>query len=445
MFHAQGCAPDGGSQRGLEDAVAGLFYASRRDDSFSIMNILVICPDIPFPLTDGRSLILYNVFKRLSARHTVYLLAFESPRLDERAETVLRGIFAEIHAMGSERRSRSAFRYVRNAFSWNSGFMMKDRYPARYRECIARIAELVRSKKIDVVHFAAINSAEFVHAAEGCGTVLHLVDSMTLEMRRALGAWRSPLRYLRKIRRVLWYLRFSWYEKRVMNLFDASITVGAKDYEVLTSLAPDANVVLIPNGVDAEYFSVAPNRDSPRPTVLFTGNMSFPPNIDAVTYFHDEVFPLIRKHVANARFVIAGTSPPGRIRRLSDGESVVVTGYVDDIRTVMAEADVIVVPMRIGGGIKNKILESMAFGKPVVATSVGAEGVNARNGESILIADAPVEIANAVMRLLRDPALCDRIAAEARKLIEEKYTWNTAAERYEAVFENVLRRRRHSQ
>lgn len=405
------------------------------------MNILVLCPRIPFPLTNGRSLILYNVFKRLSARHEIHLLSFQDGPVDANAETALRGIFREIHAIKREPRRRSRARYARNILSWNTGFLMKEQYPALFEEIRARTEELVRSKRIDVVHFASLESAEFAGAAEGCGTVLHLVDSVTLEMRREFGMERSLLGRLRKMHRVLWYFRISRYEQRVMKRFGANITVGKKDFEVLSSLSPDANIVLIPNGVDTEYFSAGQNTVSSRPTVLFTGNMRFPPNMDAVAFFHDEVYPLVREQFPQARFIIAGTSPPKHIQRMSDGDGVVVTGFVDDIRTVMAQADVIVCPMRIGGGIKNKILEAMAFGKPVVSTSLGAEGVDARDGESIMIADSPKEIAGAVAQLLKDRSLRDRIAERARRLIEERYTWETAAGKYEEVFEKLLRNR----
>ncbi|MBI4720862.1 MAG: glycosyltransferase [Chitinivibrionia bacterium] len=322
--------------------------------------------------------------------------------------------------------------------------MMKEQYPELHREIKARVIELVRSRNIDVIHCASLDSAEFVEDTEGCGALLHLVDSVTLEKRRELGAEKSLIGRLRKVHQLWWYSRISRYEKRVMRRFDATVTVGTKDFEVLTALSPRANIVLIPNGVDAGFFTMVPDKQPARPTVLFTGNMRFPPNMDAVVFFHDEVFPLIRKRFPDARFVIAGTSPARHIQALSDGDGVLVTGFVDDIRTVMADTDVIVCPMRIGGGIKNKILEAMAAGRPVVSTSLGAEGVDARHGETIMIADAPQAIADAVAALLKDRSLRDRIAARARRLVEERYTWELSSRKYEEVYEQLLRRRTQS-
>jgi glycosyltransferase involved in cell wall biosynthesis len=224
----------------------------------------------------------------------------------------------------------------------------------------------------------------------------------------------------------------------MINSFDASITVGQKDYEFLKTLSPRANVALIPNGVDTDCFYPIEKEKSGYPIMIFSGNMKFLPNIDAVLYFYNDIFPLVRSKIPNIRLYIVGASPPEKIKRLSNDENVVVTGYVDDIRTFIAKADVVICPMRMGAGIKNKILEAMAMGKAVISTLIGAEGIDAINRENILISNSPGDFVENIIAILSNDELRNKITKNARKLINENYTWDICSRRYEELYTNQL-------
>jgi len=168
--------------------------------------------------------------------------------------------------------------------------------------------------------------------------------------------------------------------------------------------------------------------------VMFLGNYPHDPNRDAVLYFHQRMWPRVRREVPGARFYVVGKDPtPDLLELAREDPSVVVTGTVDDVRPYFERSKVFVNPVRIGGGFRGKLLEAMAMGLPIVTTSLGAEGVEAEDGRDMVIADDPEEFAAAVVRLLRDDDLCCRLGARAREMAVECFSWEKGVERLEQV------------
>jgi len=182
---------------------------------------------------------------------------------------------------------------------------------------------------------------------------------------------------------------------------------------------------VIPNGVETTRYQPLPPppEDMQRPAVLFTGKMDFRPNVDAVLWFGRQVWPLVHREYPEARFYVVGKRPHPRLEELSHDPTVAITGYVPDVRPYMAGATVFVVPMRIGGGSRLKLLEAMAAGLPIVATSMGAEGVDVTDGEHLLLADEAEAYAQAVCALLSDK---DRRQALGQRAQQRAATWDWA-------------------
>jgi polysaccharide biosynthesis protein PslH len=401
------------------------------------MRILVISHNIPYPLTNGASLCVYNIFKKLAAKHDIYLLSFKQGIGNAENEAPVKDIFKEIFLIDEVKES-STIRCLKNKMLWSSGFLMKKQHPALYHKYKNKLRTLISSKKIDVVHCVTLYAAELAYDVNECIKVLHIIDSTTLELERK-NILRTEIKWYSRLNNQLWYYRIRNYERKMIGTYDLTITVGEKDYEVLKWLSPNANIEFIPNGVDTNFYHPLPEEKKIKPALIFTGNMSFAPNVDAVMYFYNDIFPLVRSKIPDIQLYIVGTSPTDMIKRLSEDNNVIVTGYVDDIRKYIARADVIICPLRIGCGIKNKILEAMSMEKCVVSTSIGAEGINVKNFENILISDNPAEFADMVVKGTCDSKLRERIAKNAKELIQKKYTWDICSDNYARLYEGLIK------
>jgi glycosyltransferase involved in cell wall biosynthesis len=233
-------------------------------------------------------------------------------------------------------------------------------------------------------------------------------------------------------------------ELRAWRRFDGVTFTSAADEARARALIPTLRSAVVPNAVDVRFFR--PGDGDPPPdgcTVMFFGAINYFPNIDGVLFFAREIWPLLAASHPRARLKIVGQYPTPEILALQ-GPRVEIAGLVDDLRPHLAAAAAVIVPLRMGGGTRFKILEAMAMAKPVVSTAIGAEGIDAVPGRNILIADAPGDFAAAVGRVLDDAALGAQMGREGRALVEERYSWESAAARLEAFFGQVLSGERRS-
>ncbi|HEU5256000.1 MAG TPA: glycosyltransferase family 4 protein [Vicinamibacterales bacterium] len=216
-----------------------------------------------------------------------------------------------------------------------------------------------------------------------------------------------------------------------------TVTVSDDDRRRLEELGAGIRAVPIPTGVDTRYFT--PRRDAEvAGRLVFSGSMDWHPNEDAVCYFADEILPRIRADIPGASFTIVGRNPSARVRELAARPGIVVTGTLDDVRPSIAEGSVYVVPLRAGSGTRIKIFEALSMGKAVVSTSVGAEGLALESGRHFLAADTAHDFAQAVIRLLRDPARRRALGDAGRALVDANYSWSKVARQFETRCEEVV-------
>jgi polysaccharide biosynthesis protein PslH len=223
---------------------------------------------------------------------------------------------------------------------------------------------------------------------------------------------------------------------------DLTIAVSEDDRARLEEIAPGIRAAAIPTGVDTTYFS--PNGYHEVPSrLVFSGSMDWHPNEDAVLHFADTILPRIRAEVPDVSFTVVGRNPTARVRALAEQPGIFITGTVDDVRPSIAQGSVYVVPLRAGGGTRLKIFEALAMAKPVVSTTVGAEGLDLRNGHQFVAADDPATFADEVIGLLRDPARRLAIGRAGRDLVEACYSWPTVARRFEELCQEVVTEHGH--
>ena len=218
--------------------------------------------------------------------------------------------------------------------------------------------------------------------------------------------------------------RLRAYENEATNAFDASVLVSEAEGETLRGRCPGADVHVIPNGVDLEYFDPAAiDVEGDDRTISFCGAMDYHSNVDAVCWFHDEIFPLVRAEVPGARLKIVGSKPAPAVERLA-GSDVEVTGRVPDVRPEICATAVSVAPMRLGRGVPNKVLEALSLTLPVVATPNAAAGLALEEFEGAAIAEDPASFAGAVVAYLRAAADGRRRYPQHRAVLQSKYSWN---------------------
>jgi polysaccharide biosynthesis protein PslH len=212
-------------------------------------------------------------------------------------------------------------------------------------------------------------------------------------------------------------------ETELLRLCDAHTVCSEREREVLLARVPNARIEVVGNGVDCNFFAQPAAENAPRQNVLFMGRMDYHANIDAALYFVREVWPLVRERRPELRLVIVGAQPPKAILDLRE-KGITVTGTVDDVRPYYRGALVSVVPLRVGGGTRLKVLEAMAAGTPVISTTLGAEGLATENGKNILIADSPADMANAIVSLQAGSPLWRDLVTNGRDLVRQNYDWN---------------------
>jgi glycosyltransferase involved in cell wall biosynthesis len=234
------------------------------------------------------------------------------------------------------------------------------------------------------------------------------------------------------------------HERTLFRKYNACVVVAERDADVIRKLCPKLDVRVFPNGTELDYFRPDPNSTVLSHRLIFTGTMDFAPNIDAVLWFCREIFPLIQRQHSEVTLEIVGRNPTAEISALTQNTSILVTGFVPDLRPQLAQAALYVCPLRHGSGIKNKVLEAMAMGKAIVTTSEGCSGIGGKHGHEYLVADNPNEFATAVTSLLGNCRQRQQLAESARCFVEQRFSWERTAEQLHRLFLNVSQKKDHS-
>ncbi|MEI6043700.1 MAG: glycosyltransferase [Chloroflexota bacterium] len=250
----------------------------------------------------------------------------------------------------------------------------------------------------------------------------YLLQRRVYQSERALGFRRLPA----ALYSLLQAQRLYDYEAKALRFFDRAIAVSENEQAALSRLAPDTTIEVIPNGIDLEEFAPGANAEEAT-QLVFTGTMDFRPNVDAVTWFARLVWPMIRQARPEARFIIVGRRPDPAVEALKGIPGIEVTGRVADARPYLRQSTLFVLPMRMGGGVRFKLLEALAMGKAVVTTSFGADGVPLTAGREAVFADNPLDFAQHCLALLDDPAQRIRLGEAGRAFVAAHFDWRSLA------------------
>jgi len=404
------------------------------------MNILLINNKVPFPIEDGANLRMYNIFSRLRDNHQVYLLCFINNEGEKEYLEKARGIFEKVETVCLKTPKvalQKKFSKLLRIFNWDFIFTgnINTSSADLFKE---KIDKIIKDHSIDVMHVHLAGMAYLCYDIQTVPKLLDIPDSLSLTKERSFTSSSLERKSIYYWYEKLLLFKTKQFEKQITKHFDICTSVSEADAYYYKKLNSEINLSVIPNGVDLNYFQKKDLLNEIVPSIIFWGSMDFEPNIDAVCYFYSDIFPLIRREINDVKFYIVGSSPVSEVKKLGEDGNVVVTGYVDDIRPWVQKATICIVPMRIGSGIKNKILEAMAMSKPVVSSTLGGCGIDLIDGENILIADDPIQFALAIMELLDNKALRERISLNGRKLVEEQHDWSSTSNLYSNTYAQVI-------
>lgn len=418
--------------------------------------ILILTPQLPVPpqlltgTSQGTTIRNYHLIAGLARRHTVHLASFaasDDPAIKDGSSQVLdalRALCGRVELAPQPVRSLAA--RARDTLLHSRPDMALRLESPLMRQKIGRMIQEA-TEGYDVVQIEGLEMAPYVFGA-GAGPLfssprkpLMVFDDhnaeYVLQQRTFLTDLRHPRRWVAAAYSFIQWRKLIAYERRVCRAVDRVVAVSDADREALQRLIPGLEVAVVPNGVDLEFLRpgvVPPLADLRQPALVFTGKMDYRPNVDAVLWFVDAVLPLIRAELPTAHFYVVGQKPHPRLKPLANHPAVTLTGRVPDVRPYIAGAGVYVVPLRIGGGTRLKVLEAMAMGQAIVSTRLGCDGFAFQDGREVLFADEPAEFAAQVLRLLRDREAAVQLGRHAREYVAAHFGWEAIVPRLEAVY-----------
>lgn len=390
------------------------------------MKILCVSPRFPYPPIKGDKLKVYQLIKHLSKRHSIYLVTFVESE-DELKYLPFLAKFTKKIVPVRLSRVKSYFQCAKGLFS----SLPLQTFYYNSKKMHREISNIIAEEKCDLIYVHLIRMAEYLRHVNGPRKILAIEDSISSNYERTIKFMKGPRKLLFSIEAK----RCSKYEIEITRYFDRCLLVSPSELKAFREKHQLSNLDLTPHGVDLDYFR--PARQGPclrEPnSIIFTGNINYLPNADAVLYFCYSIFPVVLEEVPDSKLCVVGANPPRRIKELAC-KNIVVTGYVDDIRPYFEKAELVVCPLRIAAGIQNKILEGMAMGLPVVATSRAIEGITGEVRDCISLGDTPGEFAKNVVLLLKNRELREKYGSSGRKFVAEYYDWGKNLARLDSVF-----------
>lgn len=407
------------------------------------MRILIVTPYLAFPGADGGGTVMFNFIRNLSARHEIACLSFarqqDLPHLVQLAPYCVEVTTVPFPGgAGISPLAKGLNLARRVAHNFLSCITLT---PVVVRKCMSRamtreIRRAIERHSPDVVHLCFPQMAHYVEACNGVPAVMDTLDAALLGVfRRAM----SAPRIWAKAYYLMQWLFWVRYESCWFPMFGKVLTVTRQDAAALKMVMPDLDVYDEAIAVDIEPLPVSQQGTTRR--VGFLASFAHQPNVDAALYFAEAVFPLVKAGIPDAEFVVAGKNPPSPLLR---GANVGISclGFVEDVPAFYGGVDVVVAPIRFGGGIKIKVLEAMACGKAVVTTSIGAEGIAETDEGALVVADDPAEFAGAVVALLADEARRKALGERARQLIERRFSWRRVIDDLDRIYTGLVQGKR---
>lgn len=391
------------------------------------MKIFVLLSRIPWPLEKGDKLRAFNQLKELSKQHEIVLCALNSDRKTDK-QAAFRALqpycksinFVDLPAIGI---------FINLLSAWLNGRPLQTGYFYNARAA-KTIQKLIKQHQPDMLYGQLLRVAEYLRK-ENTPKTLDYQDVFSMGMKRRL----EIASWLMKPFLMTEYIRLQKYEYEIFEDFDLKTIISEPDRDLIPH-PKRKEILVIPNGVDHDFFK--PIKAEKQYDIVFTGNMAYPPNVNAATFLAYDIMPIVWKSIPDAKLFLAGATPDASVRQTASAK-IIVSGWMDDIRKAYAESKVFVAPMRIGTGLQNKLLEAMSMELPCVTTPLANKPLKARHQHEILIGEKADEIAAAIVSLLQNQAMAETISQQGNTFVRQKFNWETATKILSNEMEVVIR------
>lgn len=403
------------------------------------MRILFLTAQLPEPAHAGGTLRTSGLMRGAhAAGHTLHLLSFATPSATEAARSALAEYCACVETVTPPHRQIAD--RLRDLLLSTRPDMQRRFYSPDYA---ARLRDLLAAEQYDIIQIESLEMATYLPVIKSVQPgVRTIYDSFNAEFDLQRSIYEAERRELKRLPFAAYSLvqwqRLVRFERQVCQTVDHVIAVSEADAAAFERLAPGVPVTVVPNGIDAEPYSCCDGSLDLGPAALvFTGSMSYRPNVDAALWFADEILPKIRAKVPGARFFVVGSQPHARLLPLRDRDDVEITGWVPDVNPFLHAAAVFVVPLRMGSGTRLKILQAMAAGRAVVSTSLGAQGLDAQDGVALRIANTAPDFARQVVELLGSEEQRQALGHAGAALVARQYDWSVIVPRLLDVYDRL--------
>lgn len=398
------------------------------------MKVLFACKEFPHSKVIGGPIIIYNRVKYLSQNHLVSLVAF-SKKGDEQYIPSVQPFCHDLRLVPLPHK-RSFFKATRDFFlSPVPHYFLRVHGSRRMAQTIA---DMVEKDRYDFVIAEYSVMGQFLYNNPWLPPVRRIISVHECYYLSRLKDYHHHRLGFKKLQEAINLKGLKKYEFEMYRKVDKILTLTPQDRHELLEISPDLDISVVPHGVNTDEFSYSEPEDTEK-SVVFLGNYLHYPNVDAVLFFYNAVWPRLKVNVPDVKFYVVGNAPPREIQAMTQDENIIVTGKVDDVAPYLRKGRIFVCPVRLGGGFRGKILEAMSVGRPVVSTSLGAAGIPASHGENILIADDPDHFSSGILDLLNKPELYRKISRNARKLVEDRYAWQKGVQILEKVLESMMK------
>ena len=390
------------------------------------MKIFVLLPRIPYPLEKGDKLRAFNQIKQLAKRNEIVLCALnDNPKVNEQDA---------FHALQPYCQSINFIRITKPqiifglARAFLKGLPMQCGYFYN-RKAAKKVNALIFKHKPDILYGQLLRVAEYLRYKK-IPKAIDYQDIFSYGMKRRADIAKSPVRLIYNME----YRRLCRYEAAIFDDFDVRSIISEPDRALFPHEKRD-EILIIPNGVDHDFFK--PQEREKKYDLVFTGNMSYPPNVNAVEYLTNEIMPAVWKTLPNVKLYIAGATPDPRVKKAAS-ERIIVSGWLDDIRDAYAQSRVFIAPMRIGTGLQNKLLEAMSMRLPAITSPLANASLGAKPNEEILIGSNAEEMAKNILTLLTDTKKAEQIAQSGFDFTNRVYDWRKTTEILEHAMNQAL-------